>query len=369
MTHIRTGLRWGLLAALLIGGVVVAAWLALGAPGGAADATDALDLGQGYVFPDGTLLTQTAAGTVNVTLESGLRLSFSADDTLLLIGPGKTSVKQRSAMTPGEFSSGVRLDPAADGAVRLSLPDGHAIFIGPTNDTAIVRDAGEPGPLAAPRRQEALNCTFTVTVAGANMRGGPSQRFGVLRSALNGEAMRVIGQGVDFDGFIWWQNSNDEWVRSDLGSDDCPTVCGNAVCEEGETTESCSEDCTAFTNNAALASAGLLVSTGVGCVVQDCDSCYETIECYPDCNVCDCFKNEFGCVECFCDFGEETDDTTTEDGAAAEGTGDDTAATGTGCVFESCEACIAAFPCTNGPCTQTSCELNEFGCPTCTTAP
>jgi hypothetical protein len=87
--------------------------------------------------------------------------------------------------------------------------------------------------------------------------------------------------------------------------------------------------------------------------MPDCQSCYQSIDCYPECSECTCGRNGFGCVTCYCRYPVSN--------MADESTSN-------GCEFPSCEACIAAFPCIPGPCSTTDCSLNEFGCPVCSTA-
>ncbi len=220
---------------------------------------------------------------------------------------------------------------------------------------------------AQPVIQTALNCTFTVSKPVVNLRSGAGTEFDVVGQLANAETMAVINQAAGSDGFVWWQSA-DGWVRSDMGTSDCPSTCGNTICEYGETATSCAQDCTstgANTGTATATNTENLISTGTGCLVENSQACYESVDCWPNCNICDSWLNDFGCVTCFC-----------EEPATSTGTGTTTttattsspAATGTGCVFATCDDCIAAFPCTDGACTQTSCDLNEFGCPVCTTS-
>jgi hypothetical protein len=213
------------------------------------------------------------------------------------------------------------------------------------------------GPTTTPPAVEAaLSCTFTAEYPVVNLREGPGIDYPRLGRLAFGDTLAVIEQAAGADGFVWWQSA-DGWVRSDLGSSDCPATCGNTVCEYGETLSSCAQDCSGASS--ASASTVNLQSTGEGCVVPDSQSCYESIDCYPDCNVCDSWLNDFGCVACQCD--SPADSTTT----STDGT---TTTNASGCVYDTCEECIAAFPCTPGPCTKTECELNDFGCPVCSTS-
>jgi hypothetical protein len=208
-----------------------------------------------------------------------------------------------------------------------------------------------PAPAAAQSNE--LDCVFTAKFPVVLLRSGPGrgfQRMGFLRQ---GDTFTVLDQERGDDGLVWWKGENDIWVRSDMGDSNCPATCGNDVCEYGETSSSCAEDCVANT--------GFLRSTGVGCKEPDSDACYESISCYPECSECRCWLNEFGCVVCFCDFPGST--------TATSGTAATTGTTARGCDYPSCDACLAAFPCTPGPCSKRECHLNEFGCPVCETAP
>ena len=221
------------------------------------------------------------------------------------------------------------------------------------------------GPLLAqgPDAQISMSCTFTASV-NIRLRSGPGIDYAMVGYLTSGSSRTVIGQATGLDGYVWWQIDTDTYLRSDLGESDCDAVCGNDVCEYGETVDSCAADCTGVASAVSSAS----------CLVSSCASCYETVDCYPDCNQCSCTRNEFGCIECYCDYpatsgaaavlpdtpvGGTTSTTSTDSGVA----------TGTGCVFASCEECYAAYPCTDGECTQFTCDFNEYGCPVCTTAP
>ncbi len=203
------------------------------------------------------------------------------------------------------------------------------------------------GPVPEPHL--ALNCTFTARYPVVILRDGPGRIFARLGFLRAGATLHVVNQAAGDDGFVWWQSDDDQWVRSDLGTSDCPSTCGNGVCEYGETIATCSRDCAANK---------LLTSTGSGCKVTDSQACYESVDCYPNCGVCRSWLNGFGCVTCQCSGSNSAPIGNTA-----------TVATGSGCTYSSCEACIAAFPCTGGTCTQTQCNLNTFGCPVCETAP
>jgi hypothetical protein len=208
----------------------------------------------------------------------------------------------------------------------------------------------QPTSRSAPVAEAALDCTFTAKYPAVNLRSGAGIEYDRVGTLKNGETLAVIDQAAGNDGMVWWK-SVEGWVRSDMGTSDCPSTCGNTVCEYGENSTSCAQDCGATAAPSASTTTTNLVSTGEGCYVNDCQSCYESISCYPTCNVCDCWKNAFGCVTCYCE--EPTTDTTS---------------TGSGCEFATCDACIAAFPCSPGPCTKTECNLNEYGCPVCSTS-
>jgi hypothetical protein len=210
-----------------------------------------------------------------------------------------------------------------------------------------------------PAVQAALSCTFTAQYRAVNLRSGAGTEFDIVGTISTGETLAVIDQAAGSDGFVWWKSA-DGWVRSDMGTSDCPSTCGNTVCEYGENSTSCAQDCgstatsatssTTSTTTSTTTSVANLQSTGEGCYVSDCQSCYESVSCWPTCNVCDCWKNAFGCVTCFCQ--EPTASTSTA----------------TGCEFATCADCIAAFPCSGGPCANTECSLNQYGCPVCTTS-
>jgi hypothetical protein len=215
---------------------------------------------------------------------------------------------------------------------------------------------GQSTASPAPAVQSALSCTFTSQYPAVNLRSGAGTEYDIVGTISTDETLAVIDQAAGSDGFVWWKSA-DGWVRSDMGTSDCPSTCGNTVCEYGENSTSCAQDCsstaTSTTSSATSTTTNVsnLQSTGEGCYVSDCQSCYESVSCWPTCNVCDCWQNAFGCVTCFCEEPTTATDTTSS-----------------GCVYATCEDCIAAFPCDNGPCANTECTLNEYGCPVCTTS-
>lgn len=213
-----------------------------------------------------------------------------------------------------------------------------------------------------------LNCTFTVTFPVVLLRSGPGTTFSRVGFLNDGDTLNVVGQDAGPDGFVWWQSADDTWVRSDLGTSDCPATCGNTVCEIGEDATTCAQDCTGTTGTTtgagtAAATDEQLTSTGTSCLVANSQQCFESIDCYPNCSVCTSSLNEFGCVSCECTFPGGATDTTTSLDVPAQ-----SIPTGGECVFATCEECIAAFPCEGGVCPNATCELNEFGCPTCQTS-
>jgi hypothetical protein len=196
---------------------------------------------------------------------------------------------------------------------------------------------GAAGPLAQ------MDCTFTVKYPIVSVRSGPGTEYDRVGALRYGQTFDVIDQAVGRDGFVWWKGTDDRWVRSDLGNSDCPATCGNAVCEHGETSSSCAQDCQTTTP----ASRETLSSTGTGCLVSNCQSCYESISCYPSCSECTCSHNEYGCITCYCRYP-----------------GNRTSSTGTGCLVGDCQSCYESISCYPS-CSECTCSRNEYGCPTC----
>ena len=141
----------------------------------------------------------------------------------------------------------------------------------------------------------AQNCTFTATTDNIILRSGPGREYAEVGRLYEGDTLAVVGRDVGIDLYIWWEGPNDVWVRSDLGDSDCDSLCGDTICEYGEDAASCPDDCS-----------GIAASSSGSCLVPDCQSCYESVDCYPDCNNCTCDANEFGCTTCFCDYGDSS---------------------------------------------------------------
>jgi hypothetical protein len=208
-------------------------------------------------------------------------------------------------------------------------------------------------PPAQAEQPSTLNCTFTAQYPIVILRAGPGTTYNRVGMLRRGDTLQVIDQAAGTDGYLWWKGSNNQWVRSTLGSSDCPATCGNTICEYGETASSCASDC----QNKNV------VSTGTECLVEDAQACYESIDCYPNCNQCRAWLNDNGCVACRCDSSAAAST------AATTSTSNATNSSSLQCTYASCEACIAAFPCYPHACTQNECHLNEYGCPVCQTAP
>ncbi len=315
---------------------------------------------------DGTSIAEYPDRTVEIRFANMLRMTITPDDQVIVAGTDSAITQTRLTIQRGEMSDGTVINPMANGTMRIDLADGSFIVVWPDNSVDVGRSRA-PDPAQSALQQTVL-CTF-IPYRTVNLRSGPGTEYELVAQAPGEEELSVIGQGTSTDRYVWWKvlwtgATGDVYVRSDLGESDCDPVCGNDVCEYGETSSSCAADCASGTGGGGVstttASTGAttnLVSTGEGCYVNDCTECYESVSCYPTCNDCTCSKNAYGCVTCYCTEPGGTGSTTT-------GT-----ATGTGCDFASCDDCIAAFPCWPGPCTVTQCSLNEFGCPTCTTAP
>ncbi|MBN2303775.1 MAG: SH3 domain-containing protein [Anaerolineae bacterium] len=173
-------------------------------------------------------------------------------------------------------------------------------------------------PQVVTGQDSGISCTFTATANVLNLRSGPGITFESVGQLNTGDTLAVIGRDVGDDGYVWWQGAGNQWVRSDMGTSDCSSLCGDGVCEYGEDATSCSSDCSGTTSN---------VANVAGCLVSSCESCYETVDCYPDCNVCTCSQNEFGCPTCYCEYPEGATPST------AASTGSVTTSASVNCTF------------------------------------
>lgn len=307
------------------------------------------------LLPDGTQVRKLDDQTVVIDFANTLRFTLSAQDQLTVQGDNSDPIQvARSAMQPGAMSDGTVVLPLADGSIEFTLPDGAMIKVSAENEVDVTPPTMSLIP--STRAQTSMNCTFTAT-RNANLRGGAGVTFEKVGTLEVGDTMQVMGQSTGKDGYIWWQGQNNQWVRSNLGTSTCPAVCGNDICESDETSSSCAQDCgSASTNTGTTTTTTTTTTTNSdNCLVNSCESCYQSVSCYPTCNKCTCSKNAAGCTTCFC--------------TSPSGTDDSGEATGSGCTYESCEACIAAFPCTPAVCTKKQCSLNANGCPVCSTAP
>jgi len=160
-----------------------------------------------------------------------------------------------------------------------------------SGDFAARRATSTPYPAST-----TLSCTFKVTYPTVNLRSGPGRTFDWEGYAESGQELKVTGEATGDDGYVWWQ-AGTVWVRSDLGTSDCKAICGNDVCEYGESASSCAADCPGSTGSTSTGT-----TTGTGCVVADCQACYESIWCYPHCNECTCSHNDYGCCTCYCSY-------------------------------------------------------------------
>lgn len=310
-------------------------------------------------LPDGTVVVKQPDDTVLVELANGLTVALYTNNQVTISGTRVPLEESRITLRQTEMSDGTVITPQEDGTVSINLPDGSVVAISPENEIDIEEsgEAEEKEDTETEEDDEDALCTFTAARY-INLRAGPSTNYQIVGVLAAEESVDVTGQETGADGYIWWE-IGDAWVRSDLGESDCPAVCGNQVCESGEDNSSCAQDCPAAEPTAtaaptqAPASSEASDSTGsTTCVVSDCDACYRTISCYPECNQCSCSQNAYGCPTCYCTTPASTEESTRN-----------------ACDFSSCEACIAAFPCNPGPCGTTTCTLNEYGCPTCTTGP
>lgn len=224
--------------------------------------------------------------------------------------------------------------------VSFALPAAlaSASYAPDANPPGAVQPAATATPVSASGSGTGADdlCTFTAA-RHINLRSGPGTRYQIVGTLRAGERVTVTGLEDAPDGYVWWE-VGDNWVRSDLGASDCPAVCGDRVCASSESAETCARDC-----RPARASSG--------CIAEDCQACYETIPCYPECNQCTCSKNAYGCPVCYCTYPESasTDATRTPGG---------------GCVVNSCQACYESIYCYPA-CNQCTCSTNEYGCAEC----
>jgi hypothetical protein len=113
-----------------------------------------------------------------------------------------------------------------------------AVFVSLIGAVPVLGENTASPPLAI---QTALNCTFTSQYPAVNLRSGAGTENDIVGTLNTGDTLAVIDQAAGSDGFVWWKSA-DGWVRSDMGTSDCPSTCGNTVCEYGETSTSCAID-------------------------------------------------------------------------------------------------------------------------------
>jgi len=126
-----------------------------------------------------------------------------------------------------------------------------ALVLASVGSTPVPVTASEPFQVTP-----TLDCTFTVSFPVVLLRAGPGATFARVGFLNEGDTLHVVGQDAGADGFVWWQSADDTWVRSDLGTSDCPATCGNNVCEIGEDASICAQDCTGATSTTGGATTG-----------------------------------------------------------------------------------------------------------------
>ena len=145
----------------------------------------------------------------------------------------------------------------------------------------------------------AMNCTFKPKYPVINLREGPGTTYKRVGFLQAGDTLNVVDQQAGTDGYVWWKGANNVWVRSDLGTSDCPSTCGNTVCEYGETVTSCAQDCQGGITPAATANSPTTVTTTTGCDYASCEACYDAFPCWPNaCTQKTCTLNQYGCPVC-----------------------------------------------------------------------
>jgi hypothetical protein len=286
-------------------------------------------------LPDGTVITEEDDGTIIMELPNGLTLTFAPDGLLSITGINPSLEIQRGEMAPGEASDGTAISPGPDDSVQVDLPSGWAVTILESNDVEVQQ------PIAPVSADEDALCTFTA-LRYVNTRSGPGTNYETVGTLAAEENADVFGQDTDTAGFVWWDIGN-AWVRADLGDANCGAVCGDAVCEGDETRDTCPRDC-------------LSALERQGCLVGDCEACYESIDCYPECSECTCSTDENGCPTCYCSYPEGSGE--------GEGEGEDSEASAGSCLVSSCDACYQTIDC-YPDCNECTCTTNAFGCPTC----
>jgi len=143
----------------------------------------------------------------------------------------------------------------------------------------------------------AMNCTFTSKYPVISLREGPGTTYERVGFMQAGDTLNVVDQQAGADGYIWWKGANNAWVRSDLGTSDCPSTCGNTVCEYGETAAICAQDCQG--SSTSISNSSTLQKTATGCIYSSCEACYDAFPCWPNaCTKKTCTLNQYGCPVC-----------------------------------------------------------------------
>ncbi len=144
-----------------------------------------------------------------------------------------------------------------------------------------------------------MDCTFQPKFPVVNLREGPGTTYKRVAFLRTGKSFDVVDQRAGEDGYVWWKGANDAWVRSDLGTSDCPATCGNTVCEYGESVSICAEDCRGVSRPRTSSTATPVSTTATGCDYSSCEACYDAFPCWPNaCTQKTCTLNEFGCPTC-----------------------------------------------------------------------
>jgi uncharacterized protein YraI len=173
---------------------------------------------------NGTLFVQGLSDALQVSVLEGQANITALGETVAVSAANVAFIPMNADLQPAA--------PTVVTALDLSVADTLPLSLLPRGFVVLPADAEEPVAESGEQTSPASNpqsCTLTIPDDVRNLRTGPGVEYPVQRVAQPNETLTAIGQNTAPGGYVWYQTSENAWIRIDAvsASEGCaslPTV-------------------------------------------------------------------------------------------------------------------------------------------------